>query len=323
MAGNSSLLTHSAARDFARQTQFLASQPAAYTNGKFAEVADWIQAQTGRFPTTLAVTSYDAVWLAALALQETRGTGTIEQVKAAIRAHAATYAGATGPILFNAADDRTDGPYEFLKLTPSNTWANAFSTAPEAPHSQPASDLDSAGFVAHWTGVAGATNYLLDVATQPTFSPTDCIPGYAAAPVGNILQHTLTSLTPGMDYFYRVRAVNASGESLSSDVVTVSLSHLDTDGDGMPDWAELVAGTELDNSNSVFRAASILPEGSVSVQSVTGRHYSLLYTTNLVDPIWQPVPGATPIPGDNHILILSNTPSADIQRTYRIAVEAP
>ena len=323
MAGNAALLTNSTARDFARQTRFLASQPAAYANPKFAEVADWIHAQTGHFPATLAITSYDAVWLAALALRDTHGTGTVEQVKAAIRTNAAAYAGATGPITFNDADDRADGQYEFLRVTDSNTWTDAFSTPPDAPLAQAATNLDVSRFVARWAGVAGATNYLLDVATQATFNPADCIPGYNGAPMGNSLRREVSDLAPGLDYHYRVRAANAAGESLSSDSVAVLLSRLDSDGDRMPDWAELVAGTERDNSNSFFHAASILPEGAVTVQSVTGRLYSLHYTTNLLDPVWQPVPGAPTVPGDNGILILSNTPSTDPQRTYRIAVEAP
>ena len=323
MAGNTALLNSPAAREVARQTRFLCSQPAAYTNAKFAEVADWIRTQTGHSPRTLAVTSYDALGLAALALRDTGGTGTVEQVKAAIRANAATYAGATGPVFFNAADDRADGQYEFLKVTTSNTWEDAFSSLPDAPVARAASDLVVDGFAAHWAGVAGATNYLLDVATNAAFGAGDFLPDYDGAPVGSVLQYELTRLTPGMNYSYRIRAVNAAGTSPSSGAVEANLYRLDSDGDGMPDWAELVAGTEPGNSNSVFRAAGILADGQVSVQSVTGRMYQLQYTTNLLEPVWRPVPGATNIPGNNGWLVLSNAPSADIQRTYRIAVESP
>ena len=152
MAGNAELPVRAFAREVARQTRFLSTQPAPHSNAKFAEVANWIEAQTGHQAQTIAVTAYDALWLAALSLRDTGTTGTVEQVRAAIRANAATYEGATGPIEFNAADDRAGGAYEFLTLTESNTWANAFSRVPEAPQARAADGLAVDGFVARWGG---------------------------------------------------------------------------------------------------------------------------------------------------------------------------
>ena len=60
---------------------------------------------------------------------------------------------------------------------------------------------------------------------------------------------------------------------------------------------------------------------SGSVRSVTGRAYDLQYATNLLQPDWHPVPGATNVPGTGGLLVLTNLPAPDGQRTYRIAVE--
>ena len=323
LANNATLLTDPVAREVARQTRLTCSLPAAYTNAKFAEVSDWIQNHSTHPSITFAVESYDALWLAALALRDTGGTGTVAQVREAIRTNAATYAGASGPIVFNGADDRAEGQYEFLKVTDSNTWADVFSTVPDAPVARAATDRTVDGFTARWAGVAGATNYLLDVATNTNFGAEDCVPGYFGASVGNVLRQGMTGLIPGKVYSYRVRAANAAGTSSFSASMDVDLYRLlDSDGDGSPDWEEIIAGTDSGDSNSIFRVVGVPAPGQVTVQSVAGRIYQMQYTTNLLQPIWWPVPGATNIPGDNGILVLSNAPSGDVQRTYRIAVEA-
>jgi hypothetical protein len=100
----------------------------------------------------------------------------------------------------------------------------------------------------------------------------------------------------------------------------VDLSMVDSDGDGMPDVQERVAGTAPNDSGSFFRAEGVPAAGLVSVQSVTGRSYHLQYSTNLTLPGWWSVPGATNIPGTGGLLVLSNVPSVDSRRAYRIAV---
>lgn len=324
LAGNAALLENPAAQGLARQARLLCSQPAASTNAKYTEVAEWIRGQTGHEPRTYAVAAYDTLWLAAAALQDTGTTGTVEQVRQAVRARAAVHGGATGPIELNAADDRAEGAYEFLRVTASDTWANAFVTLPEAPAVRAATGMSATGFTARWAGVAGATNYLLDVATNEAFGAGNFVPGYEGAPAGNVLQHALSGLDPGRMYWYRVRAQNAAGASALSEVAAADLAGVDSDGDGMPDWQELVAGTAPGDSNSVFRAAGILEAGQVEVSSVAGRLYHLQYKTNLLQADWWPVPGATNIPGgEGVILVLSNAPTDDPLRAYRIAVEVP
>lgn len=61
---------------------------------------------------------------------------------------------------------------------------------------------------------------------------------------------------------------------------------LDSDGDGVPDWAEQIAGTNPFDANSVFKASTDIqpaPGGGLIIKwsSVTGKTYSVHRTTNL------------------------------------------
>jgi len=105
--------------------------------------------------------------------------------------------------------------------------------------------------------------------------------------------------------------------------VEIDLSQVDSDGDGQPDAQERIAGTDPADAGSRFRAAGMPAAGQVSVDSATGRAYHLQYSTNLLQPDWRPVPGATNVPGTGARLVLTNLDAPDVQRSYRIAVERP
>ncbi len=159
--------------------------------------------------------------------------------------------------------------------------------------------------------------------------------------------HSVTSLTvagvvasDGEQWPDRYLSGNVLAESITSPVglneynnygfgfitltpVAVDLSQVDSDGDGMPDAQERIAGTDPSDPGSVFRASGTAAAGEVAVESVAGRLYHLTYTTNLLHPLWLPVPGATHIPGTGGWLVLSNPPTGDLQRMFRVQVEAP
>jgi hypothetical protein len=64
---------------------------------------------------------------------------------------------------------------------------------------------------------------------------------------------------------------------------------VDSDGDGMPDWAELIAGTDPHDPNSVLKLSTDVrpsPQGGLIIEwsSVPGRTYSILSTTDLARP---------------------------------------
>src|SRR5436189_654392 len=63
--------------------------------------------------------------------------------------------------------------------------------------------------MATWRPVSGAKGYLLDVSTSNSFS--SYLHGYHDLDVGNASGRLVTGLSPGTTYYYRVRAVTASG----------------------------------------------------------------------------------------------------------------
>jgi serine protease len=105
--------------------------------------------------------------------------------------------------------------------------------------------------------------------------------------------------------------------------LAVDLSGVDSDGDGMPDWQERIAGTDPAAAGDFLRAAGVAAGGRVAVSSVAGRTYHLHFTTNLVQPDWRPVPGATNRAGTGVELELVPEGVAEPFNYYRIAVEAP
>lgn len=74
-------------------------------------------------------------------------------------------------------------------------------------------------------------------------------------------------------------------------------SQADTDGDGANDLAEVIAGTQLNNTKSVFRAAPVttLADTTLYWPGMTGRIYAVYYKSNLTCVMWTLVPGCEAI----------------------------
>lgn len=92
-----------------------------------------------------------------------------------------------------------------------------------------ATNITSSSFTANWTFTENTTGYYLDVASDSAFT-TLVIDNHDA---GNATSHAVTGLTSGMVYYYRIRAYNAIGTSISSETIktTTSLESV-TDADG-------------------------------------------------------------------------------------------
>jgi hypothetical protein len=75
-------------------------------------------------------------------------------------------------------------------------------------------------FTATWSASAGATGYYLDVSTNSTFS--SFVGSFSSLSVGNVVTSIVSGLTPNTTYFYRVRAVNACGTTINSNVISVT-----------------------------------------------------------------------------------------------------
>lgn len=89
----------------------------------------------------------------------------------------------------------------------------------DVPVSTAATSVTSTGFTANWNAAAGAASYLLDVSSDNFGS---LLAGYPSSETGT--SKTISDLTPGTTYQYRLRAVTAGGETVNSSTVTVLLA---------------------------------------------------------------------------------------------------
>ena len=100
----------------------------------------------------------------------------------------------------------------------SGTITYATLAGPAAPAATAGTAAACTTITANWGAVASATGYFLDVSTDPAFG--SFVTGYNNLSVGNVLTSNVTGLTAGTTYYYRVRATNACGTGVSSNVIT-------------------------------------------------------------------------------------------------------
>lgn len=114
--------------------------------------------------------------------------------------------------------------YRVRAINSSGTSANSnvidtatLAAIPSAPTGLAALNIGQNSFTANWSAISGATSYRLDVSTNISFTSL----------VLNNVEVTNTSrvvlgLSSGTQYFYRVRAVNSSGTSANSNVISLT-----------------------------------------------------------------------------------------------------
>lgn len=118
----------------------------------------------------------------------------------------------------NDVDGLYCGIFAVTGATPSGVPA-----APVATKATKEEGETSGEFTANWDVVQDATDYRLDVATDRKF--THILADYNNKEVGNVTSFKVsgTGISPDTTYYYRVRAVNSSGQSLSSNRISTDL----------------------------------------------------------------------------------------------------
>ena len=109
--------------------------------------------------------------------------------------------------------------YYYRVRAQNSGWTTGYSNViqvlliPNAPPVNPASTITVNSFVANWSTAMGATSYRLDVSDVSNFATL--LPGYNNLSVAGLSQ-SITGLSPGTTYYYRVRGENAAGTSGNS-----------------------------------------------------------------------------------------------------------
>lgn len=186
-----------------------------------------------------------------------------------------------------------------------------------------------------------------DITLHPSAAPDAFIPGYASRVV-NGTSETVTGLTEGVTYYFRVVAISDAGASDHSSTANVTTREeeeeppfdawilargqspqdtnftatADYDGDGMTTWQEYLADTDPADSNSVLRVSTI---GQINNNRVlltfpasTARYYQLSFSTNLLLP-WSSTNLGRGIPG----MIVTNDAAAIWFGGIRAGTEEP
>ena len=113
-------------------------------------------------------------------------------------------------------------PYLLLTLTIGLlAQTNLLATVPSAPCTGPVYVATCNSFTATWGASTGATGYYIDVSTNSSFS--SFLTWFNGYPTGNVTSYLVTCVSPGITYYYRVRAFNSDGTSANSSTMTFTV----------------------------------------------------------------------------------------------------
>lgn len=167
----------------------------------------------------------------------------------------------------------TDGLYCGIFAVTGATPASV----PEAPVATAATKTEGdtpGAFTANWDGVEGATGYRLDVATDRKF--TSILNDYNNKDVGNGNSFkVVNNIDANTTYYYRVRAVNNQGQSLSSNRISTDLPIWLKDALNSGDYDKVTYNAETNTvtfGNDVTLKETItLPTDDTTVINLGGR----------------------------------------------------
>lgn len=130
----------------------------------------------------------------------------------------------------------------------------------------------------------------------------------------------LSNVQPPQVGSYRVIVTNPAGLATSPDA-RLLLTTTDSDGDHLPDWAELLAGTDPAAASSYLRVDEITSGGgavSLRFMAVSNRTYSLLYRLGVNSGSWGVLTNV-PAASTTREVQVSDPDGSAAQRFYRLA----
>ncbi|MHB8931386.1 MAG: fibronectin type III domain-containing protein [Melioribacteraceae bacterium] len=143
---------------------------------------------------------------------------------------------------------------------------------PAAPVALAATSITVTSFTANWGSGGGAaeTAYYLDVSTSSSFA--SFVSGYNNLNVGLVTSYSVTGLTAGPTYYYRVRGYNGSGSGPNSSTIDVA---------GIPVAS---AATAITNSGFTANWSAVAGASSYTLTVVgdAGSPYLLIAGTSYV-----------------------------------------
>ncbi|HQQ83991.1 MAG TPA: hypothetical protein PK059_12375, partial [Cyclobacteriaceae bacterium] len=170
---------------------------------------------------------------------------------------------------------------------------------PETPVAMDADPIGFTSFTAKWVVANGAASYVIDVSALSNF--TTHLSGYPKD-VGTATEELVTSLTQNTSYYYRIKAVNATGESpysIPKPVQTstqpagsalafgsITYADLPSDQTTAPVSAEVTGGTGA--KTVVLSYRKITSTGSLNLVSMTntsGNNYSSQIPASALDEL--------------------------------------
>ncbi len=103
----------------------------------------------------------------------------------------------------------------------SGIQGSTLGSLPQTPVATAGTSITSLGFTANWNTVSNADSYIFDLSLNSAFS--SYVSGYQNAEVtaNNLI---ISGLTANTSYYYRVKAINIYGESIYSNIITVTTS---------------------------------------------------------------------------------------------------
>ncbi|MDX1640915.1 MAG: M12 family metallo-peptidase [Balneolaceae bacterium] len=131
-----------------------------------------------------------------------------------------------GPFLLQISNLQQNTQY-FVRAFATNSIGTSFGdqqsfqtlTLPSPQAFEPM-QVDAVSFNARWAEIQDAERYFLDVSTVSDFS--SFIPGFENRDVGEVTLFKVTDLSPGTNYYYRVRAATETIQSDNSNVEMAS-----------------------------------------------------------------------------------------------------